>query len=244
MERYAAATRCRHRTLVEYFGQVYEGSACGACDWCLKELDPLPDSVTAARKILSCVARVRQTWGTSHVADVLAGRATEKVVAAGHEALSTFGLLRDEPVSAIRGYVEQLVAAGLLLRDGAPYPVLRISADGAALLRGSGECQLYREIAPKVEKRRRSTPGPTAVDADLFETLREIRLRLARERHVPPYVIFHDTTLRDMVERRPQTRADLHDVYGVGARKAADFGDAFLDAIREHDRAASRGGRL
>jgi ATP-dependent DNA helicase RecQ len=102
MERYAAGTRCRHRALVEYFGQPYERDGCGACDWCLKELDPVADSVIVAQKILSCVARVKQTWGTSHVADVLIGRATEKVVAARHDALSTFGLLKEEseqPVS-------------------------------------------------------------------------------------------------------------------------------------------------
>jgi ATP-dependent DNA helicase RecQ len=236
MERYASSTRCRHRTLVEYFGQPYDRRECGACDWCLKELDALPDSLTVARKILSCVARVRQTWGTAHVADVLAGKATEKIVAAGHATLSTFGLLRDEPTPAIRGYIEQLVAEGLLLREGDPYPVLRISAAGAALLRGTGDCQLFREAKPPArDRRRRAAPGVVdAHFADLFESLREVRLRLARERGVPPYVIFHDTTLRDMVERRPLTREALHDVYGVGVRKAADFGDAFLEVIRRH----------
>src|SRR5437867_923427 len=85
MERYASATRCRHRALVEYFGQSYGRHGCAACDWCLKELDPVDDAVTLARKILSCVARVRQTWGTAHVTDVLTGRPTEKVAAAGHD---------------------------------------------------------------------------------------------------------------------------------------------------------------
>jgi ATP-dependent DNA helicase RecQ len=240
MERYAAGTRCRHRSLVEYFGQTYARAECGACDWCLKELDPVADSVTLARKILSCVARVRQTWGTSHVADVLVGRATEKVVASGHDQLSTFGLLKDETQAAIRGYIEQLVGLGVLAREGDPYPVLRLTTPGAALLRGEGECVLYREVAPPASRRRTrsvlretfATPG----GSDLFDVLRGVRLRLARERGVPPYVIFHDTTLRDMAERRPKTFDDLHDIYGVGAKKAADFGDAFLDAIRTFGR--------
>src|SRR6266487_2941395 len=103
MERYAAGTRCRHRTLVEYFGQPYHRPECGACDWCLKELDPVADPVTLAKKILSCVARVKQTWGTAHVTDVLTGRPTEKVVAARHHELSTFGLLKEETTAAIRG---------------------------------------------------------------------------------------------------------------------------------------------
>ena len=236
MERYAAATRCRHRTLVEYFGQTYERDRCGACDWCLEELDRVPDSMVIAQKILSCVARVKQMWGATHVADVLVGRATEKVVAAGHDRLSTFGLLKDEPPAAIRGYVEQLVGSGLLLRDGDPYPVLRLTPAGAALLRGDGDCVLYREIKPPSgrKERRSAVRGSlaSAVEMELFDVLREVRLTIARARGVPPYVIFHDSTLRDMVERRPKTIDDLHAVYGVGARKAADFGDAFLDAIR------------
>jgi ATP-dependent DNA helicase RecQ len=235
MERYAAGTRCRHRALVEYFGQSYERPECLACDWCLKELDPVADAVTVARKILSCVARVRQTWGTTHVTDVLTGRPTEKVVAARHHELSTFGLLKEETTAAIRGYIEQLVGDGLLVREGEPYPVLRVSASGAALLRGDGQCTLYREVKPPSPRRKRSTlrDGFTVtVDSDLFDVLRDVRLRLARARGVPPYVIFHDTTLRDMVVRRPKTLDDLHGVYGVGAKKAADFGDAFLDAIR------------
>jgi ATP-dependent DNA helicase RecQ len=235
MERYAAGTRCRHRTLVEYFGQPYDRSECGACDWCLKELDPVADPVTLAKKILSCVARVKQTWGTAHVTDVLTGRPTEKVVAARHHELSTFGLLKEETTVAIRGYIEQLVGDGLLVRDGEPYPVLRVTASGAALMRGDGQCMLYRELKPPSSKRKRSTLRDSftvAIDSDLFDVLRDIRLRLARERGVPPYVIFHDTTLRDMVVRRPKTLDDLHEIYGVGVKKAADFGDAFLDAIR------------
>jgi ATP-dependent DNA helicase RecQ len=236
IERYASGTRCRHRALVEYFGQHYDRADCGACDWCLKELEAVTDSVVLAQKILSCVARVKQTWGSSHLADVLIGRATDKVVSAGHDRLSTFALLKEESMAAIRGYIEQLVGDGYLLRDGDPYPVVRLTPSGAALMRGGGECVLYREVKPPASRKRsRSSLRDTfaaPIDADLFDVLRRVRLDLARERGVPPYVIFHDTTLRDMVQRRPKTIADLREVYGVGAKKAADFGDAFLDAIR------------
>ncbi|HZR23285.1 MAG TPA: DNA helicase RecQ [Vicinamibacterales bacterium] len=236
MERYAAGTRCRHRALVEYFGQPYDRTDCGACDWCLKELDAVPDSVVVAQKILSCVARVRQTWGTGHVTDILVGRATEKVAAAGHDQLSTFALLKEESAASIRGYIEQLVGDGLLAREGDPYPVLRLTPQGTALLKGDGDCTLYREVKPPASRKRSRSAirdtFSTTIDSDLFDVLRGVRLRLARERGVPPYVIFHDSTLRDMVERRPKTVDELHEVYGVGARKAATFGDAFLDAIR------------
>src|SRR2546428_4888230 len=148
MERYANGMRCRHRSLVEYFGEAYTRDACGACDWCLKELDPVADSTVVARKILSCVARVRQGWGIGHVTDVLIGRATDKVVACGHDRLSTFGLLKNDTGTAVRGYIEQLVGDGFLVRDGDPYPVLRLTAPGAALLKGKGSCELYREVQP------------------------------------------------------------------------------------------------
>ena len=234
MERYASGTRCRHRALVEYFGQPFAPTDCGACDWCLKELDRVADSTTMARKILSCVARVKQSRGTAHVADVLIGRATEKVVGSGHDQLTTFGLLKDEPSNAVRGYIEQLVAGGHLIKEGAPYPVLRLSTEGTRLLKGEGDCDLFRELRPATRGRGRSRRGQAGGGAnpELFDVLRDVRLRLARERGVPPYVIFHDQTLHEMADQRPSTVAALHGIYGVGAKKAADFGERFLEAIR------------
>jgi ATP-dependent DNA helicase RecQ len=241
MERYAAGTRCRHRSLVEYFGQPYERSECGACDWCLKELDTVAGSTVVAQKILSCVARVKQTWGIGHVTDVLTGKASEKVMLAGHHGLSTFGLLKEESAAAVRGFIEQLIGDGLLSREGDPYPVLRLTAGGLSLLKGGGDCTLYREVAPpksRVRERSRSRgAGLVNADPELFDVLRDVRLRLARARGVPPYVIFHDRSLQEMADRRPRTIDDLHDIYGVGAKKAADFGAAFIEAIRTFDRA-------
>jgi ATP-dependent DNA helicase RecQ len=238
MERYASGPRCRHRALVEYFGEAYEPKRCGACDWCLEELQPLEDSFVVAQKILSCVARVKQAWGIAHVTDVLVGRRTDKVVASGHADLSTFGLLSHEPAAAVRGFIEQLVGEGLLTREGDPYPVVRLTGAGAALLKGAGGCSLFRERQPAKAKSRRTSPAEVlAGQTDLFQALRDLRLQLARERGVPPYVIFHDTTLRDLANRRPQTMDELHDIYGIGTRKAADFGERFLEAIRRASQA-------
>ena len=238
MERYAAGTHCRHRSLVEYFGQAWTRQECGACDWCLKELDAVDDSTTVARKVLSCVARVNQRYGLAHVADVLLGKANEKVVAYGHAELSTFGLLKHETPAAVRGYIEQLVAGGWLAREGEPYPILKLTAQGAVLLKGDGTCALFREQVPVKGKIRTRGAGAASFggDPNLFDKLREVRTRIARERGVPPYVIFHDTTLQQMAERRPSTVDDLRDIYGVGTKKAADFGDEFLDAIRTFHR--------
>ncbi|HKT81977.1 MAG TPA: DNA helicase RecQ [Vicinamibacterales bacterium] len=235
IERYASGTRCRHSALVEYFGQRSDRSECGACDWCLKELDAVPDASTVARKVLSCVARVNQTWGIGHVADVLTGKLSDKILAARHQELSTFGLLKHESGNAVRGFIEQLIGEGLLVRSGEPYPVLRLSNAGTLFLKGSGECVLYRQAAPpRLRGRARSSPrsGSETVDHALFDALRELRQKIARERGVPPYVIFHDRSLQEMADRKPRTLEDLHEIYGVGARKAEAFGDAFLDAIR------------
>src|SRR5581483_11783761 len=113
-----------------------------------KELAEVPDGTVVARKILSCVARVKQAYGVAHVTDVLAGRATEKIAASGHDQLSTFALLKEESTAAIRGYIEQLIGAGLLDREGDPYPVLRLTAAGTSVLKGHDDCVLYRAIEP------------------------------------------------------------------------------------------------
>ena len=128
MERYTAATHCRHRALVEYFGQPYPArTPCGACDWCLGELEQIDRPLVVAQKILSCVARVGQRFGMAHVAAVLHGDATEAVLTRGHQELSTFGLLKECPVAEIRGYIDQLTQSGLLARTGEQYPTLQLT---------------------------------------------------------------------------------------------------------------------
>ncbi|WP_396625922.1 DNA helicase RecQ [Luteitalea sp.] len=239
IERYTASTRCRHRHLVQYFGETYDRDDCGACDVCLGELELVDDAVTIARKVLSCVARVEQRFGAAHVATVLVGKASEAVTARGHAQLSTFGLFAGVPMTEVRGYIEQLTALGYLRQTPGDYPVLVLAPEGRQLMRDGTSDQ---PLALFRQKRRAKDAGPRrsrvetesweGVDRALFERLREVRLGLARGRGVPPYVIFHDTTLREMARLRPTTEAALRDIYGVGQRKAEDVGLAFLDAIR------------
>ncbi len=241
MEGYATGVRCRHKHLAEYFGDRYATASCGACDVCLGELESASDPVTLARKILSCVVRVGQRFGATHVASVLRGQASEQVVARGHDALSTFGLLPDASVTEVRGYIEQLVGHGLLQLTGEEYPVLSLTPRGMALLKDEAAepgLVLARQKALKKDApRTRSTVEAESwegVDRSLFDRLRDVRLRIARDRGVPPYVIFHDATLREMARLRPTSRAALLGVKGVGARKADDLGDDFLSAIEAH----------
>ncbi len=237
MQRFAGATRCRHRALLEYFGERYEADSCDACDWCLGELELADEPVVLAQKILSCVLRLEERWGVVRVVDVLRGRATEAIERAGHDRLSTFGLLEELSVGELRGYIDQLLDQGFLLQTGGEYPVVKLTAEGAQLLRGNLECRLYYQPRPKPATRKKGETGGAdweGVDMALFERLRELRLEISRERSVPPYVVFHDSVLRDLARYRPSSRAELEEIKGVGEKKAADLGPRFLAAVAEH----------
>ena len=241
MERYATSVGCRHRHLAEYFGERYATQGCGACDYCLDELESAADPVVTARKILSCVVRVGQRFGATHVSSVLRGHASEQVVARGHDKLSTFNLLAGASVAEVRGYIEQLIGLGLLQQTDDAYPVLALTARGLALLKDESSfpgLALARQRAPRKDEPRVQSRAEAEswqdVDRALFERLRAVRLEIARSRGVPPYVIFHDATLREMARLQPTSIGALLGVKGVGARKADDLGESFLAAIRAH----------
>ncbi|NOT28022.1 MAG: DNA helicase RecQ [Acidobacteria bacterium] len=241
MEQYAASVGCRHQQLSEYFGDRYSKADCGACDYCLGELETALDATTLARQILSCVARVGQRFGAVHVASVLRGHASEQIAARGHDKLSTFGLLPDASVAELRGYIQQLTALGLLRVTDDAYGVIGLTAKGMVLLKDESSCpglSLARQRLPRKDlprtRSRAETESWQDVDRGLFERLRAVRLEMARQRGVPPYVIFHDATLREMARLRPDSLDALRSVKGIGARKADDLGETFLAAIRAH----------
>jgi ATP-dependent DNA helicase RecQ len=238
MDRYAASVGCRHRHLVGYFGETLTKADCGACDFCLGELEPIAEPVVVARKILSAVARVGQRFGTSHVVNVLRGARTEMTSSRGHDQLTVFGLLSAMSVDEVRGCVEQMIARDLLEQAGDEFPVLRLTAGGLALMKDPARARdlvLARQRKPEKGKtlRKSKAEGESweGVDRDLFERLRTLRLRVARDRGVPPYVIFHDTTLRELARLKPATTDALRHVYGVGERKAEDYGAMLLEEI-------------
>ena len=241
IERYAASVTCRHRSLVSYFGEKYSRADCGACDYCLDELETAIDPIVTARKILSCVARVGQRFGVAHVANVLCGSETEQITGRHHHKLTTFGLLRDATTPEVRGYIDQLIAHGYLRQTDDAFPVVMLTPSGIELMRDATshpDLVLARQRRPvKGGGQKRSKIESDSwqdVDRDLFERLRGVRLEIARARGVPPYVIFHDTTLREMARIRPKTLGELHGIRGIGARKAEDLGETFLAAINQN----------
>ncbi len=245
------ATRlvCRHRQLVEHFGQGYAplpaedaAGGCGACDVCLGEVEPAPEAQVLAQKILSAVVRCGQRYGAAHVTDVLRGAETAGMRRTGHDTLSTYGLLRAHSVSEIRGWIDQLVGQGHLVVAGDRYPVLMLSPSGVEVMRGAREIALYVWPERKAARRRREPrvelePGADGqeltIDQGLFEALRGLRRDLARERGLPPYLIFNDRTLAELAAHKPRSPEEFRRIKGVGDKKAADLGPVFLARIAE-----------
>jgi len=245
MQRFAGRARCRHRVLSEYFGQAYEAANCGACDVCLDELEPVPDSQVIAQKILSAVVRTGQRFGSSYVIDVLRGSRGEKVIARGHDGIPTFGVLRAATPMQLGNWIDQLIDEGVLVRSDGEYPVLGLGEGAREVMAGTRAVVLRMpKAALGARGRRRKEAGRGAAAAAerelepaeqaLFETLRVLRRTIAGELGVPPYVVFADTTLDELARVRPSTQAAMLDVRGVGQKKLATFGQQFLAAIAAH----------
>ncbi len=239
MDRYCSSATCRHKALVEYFGQAYTTPSCAACDICLGETEEVPDAMVVAQKIVSCVVRVRESFGVGHVVSVLRGEDNERVRTRQHDQLSTYGLLKECTKHEVREWIYQLVAQDFLRQTDDEYPVLRLGGRAREVLRGSGDVRLrqpavikkYKSDAPA--RPSRADEGTMAYDRELFEVLRKWRRSEAQERGVPPYVIFSDRTLRDLARSRPTTRVELPGIYGIGEAKLEAFGEAVVNVIRE-----------
>ncbi|MES2670021.1 MAG: DNA helicase RecQ [Pseudomonadota bacterium] len=231
---YCESMQCRRQVLLAGFGETYP-HACGNCDNCLQPADSW-DATQAARKALSCVYRTGQRFGVVHLIEVLRGGESERIRQFGHDKLSTYGIGTDLDVKAWRGVFRQLVAAGLLEVDSEGFGGLRLTDASRAVLTGVQTVTLRKELPSK--KRERDGGPRTGVpvqsqDLHLFRALRDLRARLAREQNVPAYVIFHDSTLRNIAEKRPDSMGELGQVGGIGGAKLERYGADVLEIIRE-----------
>ena len=232
---YCEAPACRRAALLDYFGE--RAGTCGNCDVCLDPAERV-DGTEDARKVLSAVRRSGERFGAAHVVDILRGTRTEKIARSGHDRLPTFGVGAARGKAEWQSIIRQMAATGILRLDVAGYGGLAITDRGRALLRGEG---VFRYREDTVARTPAAGPRPRAAGADdrpltgdeaaLLGVLKELRLRLARERGVPAYVVFSDRSLIDMAQRRPRTVEDFAEVHGVGAAKRKDFAAPFLAAI-------------
>jgi len=230
MYNYCMSVRCRHRAILEYFGQNLDKANCAACDLCLGHLEQMEDSLTISQKILSCVIRLRESFGAVYTAQVLAGSRISRILQIGHDTLSTYGLLSDTPIREIRGWIDQLIGQGFLKKEG-EMSVLKVTDTGWGAIRGEESPRLLRTAKKKKTKAPEKKKEWEGVDKDLFEALRELRLALSRKMGIPAYVVFNDATLRDMALKRPSSRETFLQVLGVGKKKEQYYGRFFLRAI-------------
>jgi len=235
---YCESTACRHQTVLRYFGEEHPGG-CGACDNCLEPVDTW-DATEAARMALSCVYRTGQRFGAGHLSDVLIGKLTERVEKFNHQQLSTFGIGKELGPAQWSGVYRQLVAGGLLEADIEAYGGLKLTPAARPVLRGEQEVWLRRDADPARRKAQRAErkaksrePFAGANEDRLWLALKAKRTELAREQGVPPYVIFHDSTLLEILNQRPASLDELGRISGVGQAKLARYGDAFLGVLKD-----------
>ncbi len=219
---------CRRAILLRHFGEQ-PSEKCGNCDNCL-EVPGVIEATTLAQKLLSAVYRTGQSFGVGHLEKILTGAADDRVKKHGHDRLSVFGVADAREASLIRPVARALQARGELVTN--EHGGLMLGGNARAILKGEARVDIV--VPPKAEARRRRAPGGDGNSAHdpLFEALRGCRRTLADAAGVPPYVIFHDSTLRDMASARPATRSDLARLTGIGARKLEAYGDAFLYVIK------------
>jgi ATP-dependent DNA helicase RecQ len=234
---YCESTGCRHQSILRYFGESHPG-ACEQCDNCLHPVETW-QATQVAQMALSCVFRTGQRFGVGHLIDVLTGKVTTQVERFNHDKVSTFGIGKTLNQSQWSGVYRQLIAAGLLEADMAAYGGLKLTEAARPVLKGEQEVWLRRDPEPekRMSKAERSARAKEAFaganDDPLWQALKAKRLELAREQGVPPYVIFHDSTLLEIHNRKPQTLNEMGQISGIGQAKLQKYGDAFLQVLEK-----------
>lgn len=233
MADYAESDACRRGGLLAYFGEVWPKDNCGSCDNCLSPREQW-DATIEAQKLLSCALRVRQAQGydvgLKHLVDVLIGSRGEKVLRWGHERLSTYGIGRDKSAAVWMEIGRQLVRKGLLQTGGDAFPTVGVGQDGLAVLKSRAPVHLARPLAAD-KPAARQREGDLPCDEGLFAALRVRRKQLADAAGVPPYVVFSDVSLRHFARQYPANATAFLRIPGVGERKLADYGEAFMAVI-------------
>jgi ATP-dependent DNA helicase RecQ len=234
---FCESTECRHQTILRYFGEAHPGN-CNECDNCLTPVQSW-DASREAQMALSCVYRTGQRFGVGHLVDVLLGKQTERTAKFGHQQLSTFGIGQEHTAQQWSSIFRQLVAGGFLEADMEAYGGLRLTESARPVLKGEQKVSLRRDAEP-VKRARETREGKSrepfsgANEDRLWLALKAKRMALAREQGVPPYVIFHDSTLLEMRESKPGSLTEMGRISGVGQGKLTRYGDDFLKVIEDN----------
>ncbi len=230
MEGYCSGNTCLREYILRYFGENYTAHNCGNCSVCL-ENDELTDITVESQKIISCIVRAGQRYGVKTIIEILRGADNEKLRSRGLDSLSTYGIMRDTSEKQLRVMFGVLESRGIIFRTEDEYPVVRVTPSAKAVL--SGEVKVNARFS-----REKEPPKAQVItyehDPVLMERLRELRAEIARVQSVPAYVIFSDTSLREMCTKLPCTEEDFLKIGGVGSVKLERFGDRFLSVIREY----------
>lgn len=226
---YAEVTTCRRQVLLHYFNESGH-PACGNCDNCLEPPETF-DGTIVAQKALSCVYRTGQRFGVGYLIDVLLAKDDARIKQFNHDGLSVFGVGKELSDKEWKSAFRQLVAAGFLRVDHDSHGALKLTEEARPLLRGEIKIQLRKEARGGKKKASRTATFIDEADQSLWDALREKRRELAKEHSVPPYVIFHDATLKAMLEQRPASMTELARISGVGTRKLEAYGAEFLHVL-------------
>jgi ATP-dependent DNA helicase RecQ len=232
---FCETTSCRRQVLLRYFGEELP-HPCGRCDTCLNPVETW-DGTVAAQKALSCVYRTGERFGVGYLIEVLLGKETERIRQFKHDCLSTYGIGKELTQAQWHSVFRQLVAMGLLTVDIEGHGGLQLNPDSRPVLKGEKKIE-FRKDPEKVKKQKPIASAPPPIDFEnpenqkLWEALRTCRRELAQKQGIPPYLIFHDTTLKEMVRFRPQSLEGLLQISGVGAHKLKTYGEDFLKVIQ------------
>jgi ATP-dependent DNA helicase RecQ len=224
---------CRRHTLLAYFDET-STEHCGACDNCSNPPEKW-DGTEAAQKALSSIYRTEQRFGVNYIVDILLGKIDDRIQRNGHDQISTFGIGKDISNTEWRSVFRQLIALGYIDIDIERHGALRLTEKCRPVLRGEQQLELRKlSIEEKATKEKKQKSAVRPQDEELWEALRALRLEIASESGVPPYVIFHDSTLQEMLKKRPQSSNDINRISGVGEQKLNRYGKQFINEIAKY----------
>jgi ATP-dependent DNA helicase RecQ len=232
---YAEGTECRRSILLRYFGENFAGN-CGQCDNC-RSPKPMEDRTVEAQKFLSCIVRTKERFGMAYIIDILRGSRKEKIIQNGHDLLSTYGIGKDRSVDEWRTLGRSLLHQGLLEQTTDGYPILKLNAKSWEVLRQQRPVTIA--VTKRINVSAKSEGGlelieDIPIDTILYEQLRQLRKRLAEEQSVPPYIIFHDATLRSIAQQQPTSLEAFGRLPGIGDRKRSQYGKIFIQLIEAY----------